>query len=230
MKADPGRHPEAEVFPVMKLNAVRDFQTGIYDYNVMTSTFLRVAAGWPVAKVSFSSQEWCGHVVAPADSPGGPDRRRLPQLLRRRGGRPGDPRDARGRGPRGRAAGPPARLEGRVPAKPGESRTRSVPAQPAPRPPQPRSPGLDHGHGHRAREKPRRSRCRRVLRGRSRTRWTWRTGGGSPSQIEAAAPWRLVRQTGPDGEELALAGSKRLAYWQLNAPGGEKYLKEIGLE
>ena len=47
---------------MLKLNAVRDFATGIYDYNVMTSTFLRVAAGWPVAKVSFSSQEWCGHV------------------------------------------------------------------------------------------------------------------------------------------------------------------------
>ena len=68
VKADPGRHPAADVYPVLKLNAVRDFQTGIYDYNVMTSAFLRVAPGWPVAKVSFSSQEWCGHVwhqVAP---------------------------------------------------------------------------------------------------------------------------------------------------------------------
>ena len=47
---------------MLKLNAVRDFQTGIYDYNVMTSVFARVAPGWPLAKVSFSSQEWCGHV------------------------------------------------------------------------------------------------------------------------------------------------------------------------
>ena len=62
VKADAGKHPAADVYPVMKLNAVRDFQTGIYDYNVLTSTFLRVAAGWPVAKVSCSSQEWCGHV------------------------------------------------------------------------------------------------------------------------------------------------------------------------
>src|SRR5207245_6234715 len=37
-------------------------QTGIYDYNVMTSVFARVATGWPIAKVSFSSQEWCGNV------------------------------------------------------------------------------------------------------------------------------------------------------------------------
>ena len=43
VKADPGKHSAGDVFPVMKLNAVRDFQTGIYDYNVMTSTFLRIA-------------------------------------------------------------------------------------------------------------------------------------------------------------------------------------------
>ena len=52
-------------YPVLKLNEVRDFNTGIYDYNVMTSSFVRVDSGsaWgqPV-KVSFSSQEWCGHV------------------------------------------------------------------------------------------------------------------------------------------------------------------------
>src|SRR2546427_254465 len=62
VKADPGQHPASDIYPVMKLNAVRHFQTGIYDYKVMTSTFARVASGWPPAKVSFSSQEWCGHV------------------------------------------------------------------------------------------------------------------------------------------------------------------------
>src|SRR5262249_4708755 len=62
VKADPGKHPASDVYPVMKLNVVRHFQTGIYDYDVMTSTFARVAPGWPVRKISFSSQEWCGHV------------------------------------------------------------------------------------------------------------------------------------------------------------------------
>jgi len=28
----------------------------------MRCAFLRVRKGWPVSKVSFSSQEWCGHV------------------------------------------------------------------------------------------------------------------------------------------------------------------------
>src|SRR5258708_5205492 len=31
VKADPGKHPAADVYPVLKLNFVRDFQTGIYD-------------------------------------------------------------------------------------------------------------------------------------------------------------------------------------------------------
>ncbi len=46
---------------------------------------------------------------------------------------------------------------------------------------------------------------------------------------EVAPPHRLVRQTGANGEELALTGSTRMAYWKLNAPGGEKHLEEIGL-
>ena len=62
VKAERGDHPKGDVKPVLKLNAVRDFNTGVYDYNVMTSAFVRVREGWPVSKLSFSSQEWCGHV------------------------------------------------------------------------------------------------------------------------------------------------------------------------
>lgn len=67
VKADPGRHPESDTFPVFKLNLVEDFPTGVYDYNLMTSAFLAITPvnGLPAGsttKVSFSSQEWCGHV------------------------------------------------------------------------------------------------------------------------------------------------------------------------
>lgn len=62
VKSD-GGHGDA--FPVLKLNRVEDFQTGIYDYNAMTSVFLpldgSVARGGP-AKLAFSMQEWCGSV------------------------------------------------------------------------------------------------------------------------------------------------------------------------
>jgi hypothetical protein len=66
VKADPGKHPDSDIIKVLKLNFVRTFQTGIYDYKIMTSTFVGtefpVAAPWPLVKVSFSSQEWCGNV------------------------------------------------------------------------------------------------------------------------------------------------------------------------
>ncbi len=61
VKADPGRHPATDVTPVIKLNLVRDFQTGIYDYNEMLSAFVEVDTGSPL-KLSFSRQEWCGHL------------------------------------------------------------------------------------------------------------------------------------------------------------------------
>jgi hypothetical protein len=54
VKADPGKHPAADEFPAMKLNLIEDYQTGIYDYNDMTSSFIALApvngrpAGSPV--------------------------------------------------------------------------------------------------------------------------------------------------------------------------------------
>jgi hypothetical protein len=67
VKADRGKHPPSDEFPVLKLNLVQDFPTGVYDYNVMTSVFTTMARvnGRPVgspSKISFSAQEWCGHV------------------------------------------------------------------------------------------------------------------------------------------------------------------------
>lgn len=69
VKADPGKHAKSDELPVMKLNLVQDFPTGIYDYNLMTSAFVTLAAvnGQPAGsptKVSFSSQEWCGNVYS----------------------------------------------------------------------------------------------------------------------------------------------------------------------
>jgi hypothetical protein len=56
---------------VVKLNLVEDFPTGVYDYSLMTSAFaaMRPVHGLPAGhttKVSFSSQEWCGHVYQQA--------------------------------------------------------------------------------------------------------------------------------------------------------------------
>lgn len=59
---DHTKNPE-DTFDALKLNLVRDFQTGIYDYNTMVSVFVRSADFEPV-KVTFSSAEWCGHVYS----------------------------------------------------------------------------------------------------------------------------------------------------------------------
>jgi hypothetical protein len=227
VKADPGRHPAADVYPVLKLNAVRDFQTGIYDYNVMTSAFLRVAPGWPVAKVSFSSQEWCGHVwhqVAPRNG-------RLRGLFHSYFDGEADGTDDLPFPKDGVLEDAlPALLRGWNGAYLKAGETRSVPFLPS---------LLWVRLNHR----PLAWTTAKVARAASSRTVTVPAGRFEVDvysveiadgrrlgfEIEAAPPFRLVRQTGPDGEELALRGSTRLPYWQLNAPGGEKHLKELGL-
>lgn len=61
VKVDDVSKEPADAFEAFKLNVVRDFQTGIYDYNTMVSLFTRSDEFEPV-KISFSSAEWCGHV------------------------------------------------------------------------------------------------------------------------------------------------------------------------
>lgn len=48
--------------PVLKLNATKNFLTGIYPYSIMTSSFYPVHDNGHALKVTFSMQEWCGHV------------------------------------------------------------------------------------------------------------------------------------------------------------------------
>lgn len=50
--------------PVLKLNSTKKFNTGIYPYSIMQSTFYPVGDHTHAIKVSSSMQEWCGHVYA----------------------------------------------------------------------------------------------------------------------------------------------------------------------
>ena len=50
---------------VLKLNAIRRFETGIYDYSMMRSVFLPIGPAGPTGdalKVTASVQDWCGQV------------------------------------------------------------------------------------------------------------------------------------------------------------------------
>ena len=227
VKADPGKHPASDVYPVLKLNVVRDFQTGIYDYNILTSTFARVTPGWPVAKVSFSSQEWCGHVYH--------------QLLPRKGkidmvshsyfdgeaDRAGDlalpeggifedalPIVLRGWGTSYLDAG----QKRTVPFLQSLLRTRLL------------HKPLAWGKATISRA-PEVSRVRVPAGTFEVVTWTVAPEGGPTTlyQFEARPPFHLVRWGSEDGEEASLLGSTRLAYWKLNAPGGESFLRTLGL-
>ena len=61
VKAD-GQNPNN--ISVLKLNATKKFNTGVYPYSIMQSTFYPVANNQHALKISSSMQEWCGHVYA----------------------------------------------------------------------------------------------------------------------------------------------------------------------
>lgn len=53
-----------ETISVLKLNATKRFNTGIYPYTILQSTFSPVHTQSHALKTSASIQEWCGHVYA----------------------------------------------------------------------------------------------------------------------------------------------------------------------
>lgn len=62
VKLDNPASAKEDRVPVLKLNATRKFNTGLYPYSVMTSVFSPIAEEDPHAlKITTSSQEWCGH-------------------------------------------------------------------------------------------------------------------------------------------------------------------------
>ena len=229
VKADPGKHPASDVFPVMKLNFVRDFQTGIYDYNVMTSTFVRTDGSPPFSpvKISFSSQEWCGHVyqqwlargdklVGVSHSYFDGEADATSQLPIPATGIFEDALPILVRGLRGDLLAA------------GESRT--VPFLPS---------TLRARFGHKAqawgeatlsRAKEAKEVTSALGRVRAFTITVAEKGGDSTTfTVEAEAPHRLLGWQSSSGEAGHLLGSARLPYWQMNQPGGEQALRQLGL-
>ncbi len=237
VKADDANSNPADVFEALKLNLVRDFQTGIYDYNTMVSAFCRSRDFSPV-KISFSAAEWCGHVYEEIEF----EPHRTTDFVRsyfedesaarslqwKKGGVAEDLlfillRDLRGDF-----------------LKPGETRTfpflpspfasrlthrpvawTTATAVRAPRPERVQVPAgafeadlttVRVADGREGRFWIERAYPHRVLR------WAWTPPPKSAARMGA---------DGADGGELA--GSKRLPYWQLHGNGDERYLRELGL-
>ncbi|MEO8430241.1 MAG: hypothetical protein ABI592_01945 [Acidobacteriota bacterium] len=225
--------PKSDEFPVMKLNLVEDFSTGIYDYNLLTSAWVSLAPvnGRPAGaatKVSFSSQEWCGHVYS--------------QLLFDRGlARLASHSYFDGEADQARAIAVPddalsgdaillwARGLAAPRLAPGERRevpfVRSIEAARL---------------GHRPVEMLRAT----LVRGGEVTRLVVPAGtfdverrtveiAGGPVwklAVESAAPHRIVEWETSDGEKATLLGSDRLEYWKLHGEGQAAFLARLGLK
>jgi len=240
VKVDHPASGSPDVVEALKLNFIRDFQTGIYDYNTMVSLFTRSRDFSPL-KISFASSEWCGNVYEEmlferyhvADRyqsyfEGESDARRLTLV---KSGITEEElfillRDLRSEwlpaGQKRKVAFLPAAFYRRLTHRPLVWTEATV----------------ERGRGVEAVTVPagRFEVVRYVVRvadGREGTFW-----------VERAYPHRIVRWTWlpaagvtPRGgwspaeglDQGELAGSQRLPYWQLHDPGDEKYLAQLGL-
>lgn len=233
VKSDSVKHPSTDEFPVMKLNLVEDFATGIYDYNLLTSAFVALVPvnGRPAGaatKVSFSSQEWCGGVYG--------------QLLFDAGS---------------------ARLVSHsyFDGEADQARTMSVPADalsgdavllwargfaaptvaPGERREVPLVKSIEAARlGHRPVEMLRATLSRDAAPSRVTVpagtfeveRRTVEIAGGATWRIavEAAEPHRIIEWETSDGEKASLLGSDRLEYWKLHGEGQDSFLARLGLK
>ncbi len=222
VKSDPGKHPAADEFPVMKLNLVQDFPTGIYDYQLMTSAFAALAPvnGRPagsLTKVTFSAQEWCGQAFAEALF----DARSLRLVSHSYFDGEADREETI-------AAAPGALLEDALPMwargflgpalAPGAHTSASVlrgleEARLLHRPVVAREAAFTRSAATHRVTVPAgtfETETRTVAIRDGRT-WTF--------EVERAAPHRLVRWSSSDGHRAELLGTERLRYWEMN--GGE---------
>jgi hypothetical protein len=234
VKADPGVHPVADEFPVMKLNLVQDFATGVYDYNLMTSVFTSLAAvgrrpAGTVAKVSFSSQEWCGHVyhqLLPSD-------RSVRSTSHSYFDGEAD-RHATLRLPRGGVFEDALLSWARGFVSPRLTAGESVAV-----------PMLRSTESARLRHEPiawetatlSRSASTRTIEAPAGSfeveTFTAAIAGDAPRTwrifVEVAPPRRIIRWETTDGHVASLIAAERLKYWQMNGDEGKAQLERIGL-
>ncbi len=222
---DPSANP-SDTFDALKLNLVRDFQTGIYDYNTMVSVFVRSATMEP-AKIAFSSMEWCGSVYSEMIFRPKQIRGTVSSYFENESG----PIDL------GRPAGGVTEDELFIALRglhsdflaPGE--TRSVPYL----------PGVLYSRlSHHPLE------WMQATIARSASTETVAVPAGSFEcmaydvhtsdgrtgrfLIESAYPHRIVKWSLPPDVNGELTGSARLEYWKLHGEGDESYLDQLGLK
>lgn len=230
---DPSKAAGDEI-GVLKLNLIRDFQTGIYDYHTILSLFA-TEADFTTVKTAFSSSEWCGQVYEELNARGARLSQRVASYFEGESGERELELPANAvqeddlfillRGLRGPYLGP------------GEKRTVTFLASPFYR----RLAHRPTAWATATIERRSRPESVRVPAGTFSVDVfdvfpaDGRTGR---FDVERAYPHRIIRWSwspapgasplgGTDAGELA--GSTRLAYWQAHNPGDERHLEELGI-
>jgi hypothetical protein len=208
---------------MLKLNSSLTFRTGIYPYSVMMSVFSPVNGNgrerFAPEKISFSAQEWCGHVYQVWK----PKLNGFANEIRSYFASEGDKAETIGTKPH--AIYEDALLiqlrELDGPFNKGKNWSGDlVPSmwtfRKMHQPPQPLGATINRSDTTHA--------------GKAVTLFEINYGTTQRKvYVEKAFPRRVVAWKNNDGEEATLLKTARLPYWMLNKPGNESYLKQIGL-
>ncbi len=231
VKADPGEHPAADIRKVLKLNSHRSFQTGVYPYSVLTSSFLRVDPGdgqgrGDPLKIAFSAQEWCGMVYDEMLVDAGRIRHTTHTYF-----------DSDNTQPQTFNIGGGALYGDAMTVSVRELTGSWIQGTPTAYPYFPASVATRFGHRAPG------PTTLRVHRGASETRpgvlgpvaahpvVTQTTDDVVTTYwVEDAWPHRLLEYASSNGESATLRGSARMPYWSLNNPGDEAQRAAFGLD
>ena len=222
--------PKKERVPVLKLNHVVKFTTGIYDYSLMTSVFSAVESelGQPPfrpMKISFSAQEWCGHVFMMLI----PQRTAIDYTLHSYFQREGDRR---------LSIGYPQdamfednlliwirELKGEV-MQAGERREMPI------------MPSMWYARSRHTRVQFEKGWIQKTdggsvtVAGQAHPawKWTWQVAGRTVSYwVEKAYPRRILKWESSNGDRGELMKSVRLPYWKLNENEDVRYREQLNL-
>jgi hypothetical protein len=232
VKADPGKHGPADEFPVMKLNLVKDYQTGIYDYNDMLSAFVALAPvnrrmSATITKASFSSQEWCGHVYSQVLF--GETRARW----MRHSYFDGEADDQRELDyPENGFSEDGLLLWARGMARPFMSAGSSDPYLILTSLETSRGKHIPLSWNYATLSKDAASQTVRVPAGTFEVevaRLTRKDKSWRAFYVEKAFPHRVIKWENSEGEKAELLGIDRMKYWEMNKEGGEKALERLGI-
>jgi hypothetical protein len=224
IKDDAGDVPAADRVNVLKLNHVLKFQAGIYPYSVMTSSFSPVepAVGerFSPVKIVMSAQEWCGQVyqrVMPGPSSFASE---LRSYFHADGERNETVKTPAGTLYEDALLVQLRELDGAFAG--GKSWSGTL------------VPSLWSHRKRHATLAPVPATIRREDADRDGTPVTRFTLTYAKTTIaydvEKAPPHRVLGWKSSEGEEAKILKTTRLPYWQLNSPGDERYLKDLGFK